>query len=162
VGNPIDWQLLSHAYGPAGDIPALLDRARTDRRPVHVPGSAWFDLWSALCHQGDAYTASYAAAPALVEIAQSRRHTPEQFDSLHLLGCIELARLEQRGPQVPEGLAAAYHAAMADAPTLVSEALSQPWPTEFRDALQACAAALRGDPATARALFDRDMAAEGE
>jgi len=162
VGNPIDWQTLSHVYGPAGDIPALLDRARTDMRPAHVPGSAWFDLWSALCHQGDTYTASYAAAPALVQIAQLRQHTPEQFDGLHLLGSIELARLEQRGPRVPDGLAAAYSAAMADAASLVSQALSQPWPTECRDALEACSAALRGDPVTARALFDRDLAPEGE
>jgi hypothetical protein len=28
----------------------------------------WFDLWSALCHQGDVYSASFAAVPHVVRI----------------------------------------------------------------------------------------------
>src|SRR6267154_82799 len=58
------WSSYTHAYGPAEDIPALLSRARDDSEPGNKPGTAWFDLWSALCHQGDTYTASYAAVPA--------------------------------------------------------------------------------------------------
>ncbi|MFF2348460.1 hypothetical protein ACFVVL_01645 [Kitasatospora sp. NPDC058115] len=55
-----DWSRLSHAYGPADDIPELLDRiasAPTDE--------LWGDLWSALCHQGSVYPASFAALPWL-------------------------------------------------------------------------------------------------
>ncbi|MFJ5985487.1 hypothetical protein [Lentzea sp. NPDC092896] len=57
-----DWSVLHHAYGTAEDIPALLDRAATDDQ------EAWSELWSALCHQGSSYTASYAALPHLAEI----------------------------------------------------------------------------------------------
>jgi hypothetical protein len=42
-----DWSRLSHAYGSAEDIPALLDQIASDPAPER-----WNDLWSALCHQG--------------------------------------------------------------------------------------------------------------
>ena len=58
-----DWSVLQHAYGTAEDIPALLDRAAADDQ------EAWSELWSALCHQGTSYTASYAALPRLAEMA---------------------------------------------------------------------------------------------
>ena len=58
-----DWSALHHAYGTAEDVPALLDRAAADDQ------EAWSELWSALCHQGTSYTASYAALPHLAEMA---------------------------------------------------------------------------------------------
>src|SRR5690349_6630978 len=61
-----DWSKLRDAYGPADDIPALLDRL--------VPaaeGAVWSDLWSRLCHQGTVYSASFAALPALARAARS-------------------------------------------------------------------------------------------
>jgi hypothetical protein len=57
-----DWSVLHHAYGTAEDIPALLDRAAANDQ------EAWSQLWSALCHQGSSYTASYAALPHLAEM----------------------------------------------------------------------------------------------
>lgn len=55
-----DWSELRHAYGPADDIPALLQRLDPN------PGAeVWGELWSRLCHQGTVYSASYAALPAL-------------------------------------------------------------------------------------------------
>ncbi|MFB7477129.1 hypothetical protein [Kitasatospora sp. NPDC056184] len=55
-----DWSRLTHAYGPADDIPDLLDRL------VSAPDDdLWSDLWSALCHQGTVYPASFAALPWL-------------------------------------------------------------------------------------------------
>jgi hypothetical protein len=50
------WADLTHAYGVASDIPELL-------RQLHsLPDSSgesepWFNLWSALAHQGDVYPA---------------------------------------------------------------------------------------------------------
>src|SRR5687768_1901307 len=60
---PLDssqWQNLTHAYGAASDTPGMLrgltplSRSIRDEEP-------WFGIWSALAHQGDVYTASYAA-----------------------------------------------------------------------------------------------------
>ncbi|WP_326737688.1 hypothetical protein [Streptomyces sp. NBC_01022] len=59
-----DWSRLSHAYGSAEDIPALLDRIASDPASEH-----WSDLWSALCHQGSVYSASFAALPWLADVA---------------------------------------------------------------------------------------------
>ncbi|MFJ9589270.1 hypothetical protein [Streptomyces acidicola] len=61
-----DWSRLSHAYGSAEDIPALLDRIASE------PSSElWNDLWSSLCHQGSVYSASFAALPWLAGTAGS-------------------------------------------------------------------------------------------
>jgi len=87
------WSSFTHAYGPAKDIPALLSRARDDTGQASKPGTAWFDLWSALCHQGDTYTASYAAVPHLVQLAPDQLKR-QRYDALYLTACIELARLE--------------------------------------------------------------------
>ncbi|MFF7456435.1 hypothetical protein [Kitasatospora sp. NPDC008115] len=59
-----DWSRLSHAYGPADDIPDLL--ARIGSAPT---AELWSDLWAALCHQGSVYPASFAALPWLAERA---------------------------------------------------------------------------------------------
>ncbi|MCI3273824.1 hypothetical protein [Streptomyces cylindrosporus] len=63
----IDWAELTHAYGSAEDIPGLfaqLGGPEDDR--------VWSDLWSALCHQGSVYEASWAAMPVLADIALGR------------------------------------------------------------------------------------------
>ncbi|WP_367325435.1 hypothetical protein [Streptomyces sp. HUAS ZL42] len=63
----IDWRELTHAYGSAEDIPGLFARlGGTDDDAV------WQDLWSALCHQGSVYDASWAALPVLADIALGR------------------------------------------------------------------------------------------
>ncbi|MFF0742877.1 hypothetical protein ACFYVL_21015 [Streptomyces sp. NPDC004111] len=61
-----NWSHLTHAYGSAADIPARLDALASE------PSSArWSDLWSALCHQGSVYPASFAALPWLAATAGS-------------------------------------------------------------------------------------------
>ena len=80
-----DWKSLSHAYGEASDIPALIARLSADcADPTHP---LWEKLWSRLCHQGTVYSASYAALPLLLERAQSL--APEKrIDPLVLMGAI--------------------------------------------------------------------------
>ena len=65
------WSELSHAYGGASDIPALLRQLAKSPRQQGTKEEPWFTLWSSLCHQGDAYSASYAAIPHIVEMAAS-------------------------------------------------------------------------------------------
>ena len=155
------WQRLTHAYGAAEDLPALLQRAQADLRPGHEDESAWFDLWSALCHQGDTYSASYAATPHLVAMAHDRRGTDAQFDPLFLVACIELARLEGRGPALPAPIEASYLSALAEARTLTTEALARHWDQDFREGLEAGVAVLSGKAAAARALLDAGLEDEG-
>jgi hypothetical protein len=150
------WATLSHAYGRAVDIPPLLASAGEDTRPGHQPGSTWFDLWSALCHQGDTYTASYAAVPHLVALAP-RDLGQKRYDPLLLAACIELARLEGRGPAIPPDLASAYREAIDRARSLAQTHVNSAWDVNSEAAIRASAAALGGDVAGARALLDADL-----
>ncbi len=150
------WSSYTHAYGPAEDIPALLSRARDDSGPGTKPGTAWFDLWSALCHQGDTYTASYAAVPHLVQFASD--HLKRQsYDPLFLTACIELARLEGRGPPIPPPLAGAYREAIHRARELAEASILSTWNADADEAIRASAAALSGDIVGARAILDADL-----
>lgn len=61
----MDWSQLKHGYGNAADVPALLAKLSPDPR-----ASVWEELWSRLCHQGTVYSASFAALPVLVDVAE--------------------------------------------------------------------------------------------
>ncbi len=63
-----DWSLVSTAYGPAVDVPELLERLHSPDAAQHSEAIA--DLWSGLCHQETVYTASAASVPYLVGIAR--------------------------------------------------------------------------------------------
>src|SRR5512134_567683 len=104
------WAELRHAYGSAANLPALLQQAAVDPRPGHHPNSAWFALWSALCHQGDAYTASLAAVPHLVAMIPGGLKQ-QQYDAVLLVASIEQARLEGRAPPLGTSEEAEYQAA---------------------------------------------------
>jgi hypothetical protein len=153
------WADLNHAYGPAGDIPDLLVRAAVEPRPGHHPESAWFALWSALCHEGDVYTASYAAVPHLVPLVAAQL-AARRYDALLLAASIELARFEGTGPALPGDLAEAYKAAVGRGRDLVAG--TQPWDADSQVAIEGSAAAFRGDAAAARAIFDADLEEEAD
>lgn len=62
--------LPGRSYGPAEDIPPLLESLYT--KPIGFEGTAtWEELWNALYHQGDITTAAYAALPHILEIASA-------------------------------------------------------------------------------------------
>jgi hypothetical protein len=86
--DAIDWGKLTHAYGPALDVPIDLRRlAGTDRKRR---GAALGQLWASLCHQGTIYDATAAAVPFLVKIA-AHPAFPERGDVLELLNEIALS-----------------------------------------------------------------------
>lgn len=152
------WRELHQASGTAKDIPGLLAHAPVERRPSQRPDTIWFELWSALCPRGNAYVASYAAVPHLVRIAKLPAFR-FRSDPLLLIASIELARLERRGPAIPEDLAADYASAVAEAKDLAQAAVAQAWDEDSWIVFAGSAAALRGDVARARAIFE-DRAAQ--
>jgi len=86
-----EWSRLRHAYGPAGDIPGLLEQLDPDP-DVEV----WEKLWSRLCHQGDVYSASVAALPALTT-AVAAWPAAARFPGLNLAAAIIAAADRSRG-----------------------------------------------------------------
>ena len=156
MATHVDWAALSHAYGSAVDIPSLLERALTDRRGGHIPESTWFELWSALCHQGDAYSASYAAVPFLIQIAQAPAYSA-QYDPLLLAASIEVARLEGRAPALAREEEGVYHSAMRRGGELAALALKQPLSLDSQEAFAGCVAAFAGDVAGANRHWGMEM-----
>ncbi|MGV4985009.1 hypothetical protein ACVB8X_37110 [Streptomyces sp. NRAIS4] len=79
-----DWGKLTHAYGPADDIPGLLRAMESEDADVREGAS--HDLFSALCHQGDVYDAS---APAVAHLARLALHGPgHRRELIWLIGAI--------------------------------------------------------------------------
>jgi hypothetical protein len=147
------WRQLQQSHGTGRDIPALLAHAPVERRPSDRPDTIWFELWSSLCPRGATYSAGYAAVPHLLRIAKLPAFR-FRYDPLLLIASIELARLERRGPLVPEDIETDYAAALAEARQLAEEAVTHAWDDESWTALRGSVAALRGDAAQARAIFD--------
>ncbi len=91
---PLDsprWSELRHAYGQASDAPEMI------RRVIREPSDeAWDALFGCLLHQGDVYTATYAAVPHLLEAATHRPHG-EQVRHWSFIAGVAVR-------QVPDGL----------------------------------------------------------
>ena len=147
------WSELTHAYGSAKNIPALLSAAEPLPQCSSSKDEPYFGLWSALCHQGDVYAASYAALPHLVEII---RTSPGRLvvTLVDLVGCIEMARLQGRGPAIPDDLSASYTAALARLPDLAVLLLSEPRGEDECRAILSALAAAQGHPRLAAAISE--------
>ncbi len=151
------WGQLSHAYGSASDIPALLSLLSNDHRDSGPESEPFNSLWSALCHQGDAYSASYAAVPYIVDAAL-RNPGGISFDFLLLPTAIEISRRSGRGHELPEELASRYLDAIARLPKIVGlldfSSLDETWAVTAAAAV----AVSSGQPKLADAI----LALEGE
>ncbi|MBP5934635.1 hypothetical protein F3K43_00060 [Streptomyces sp. LBUM 1476] len=89
--DDIQWHTLTHAYGTAEDVPALI-------RALYEGGEqaqeALGELYGTVYHQGSVYEAS---APAVPFLAHAARHAPAQRASLLML----LAALADHTPRTP-------------------------------------------------------------
>jgi hypothetical protein len=71
---PLDsprWKTLEHAYGAAGDVPDLIQAIEAEKMPNYCDGGTWFEVYSSLYHQYSTYSATYAALPHIVRIAET-------------------------------------------------------------------------------------------
>ena len=116
----------------------------------------WHSLWSALCHQSDVYTASYAAFPHIIDAAT--RCLPEnRIDYLILASAIEFCRHRPASPDVPAQLVDGYSSSIALAHRLVVDELELPHTElEYRHLL-ASLASFQGHARLAAAVADLDL-----
>lgn len=148
----IDWANLTDAYGAASDIPKLLIGLRTAPPPNDYRDEPWFSLWSALCHQGDVYSASLAAVPELIWVAADRE-VAAQAECLYLAALIELERHTDTAPGIPEDLLPAYEKAITDGARLATSALGHAPTEHVREILDISRAVLSGEFTLARRLL---------
>lgn len=153
------WSELKHAYGAASDIPELL--RRLDALPTaNGEEEPWFSLWSALAHQGDVYSASFAAVPHVVK-ALASAPSVAHFTYFQFPAWVEICRSKNSVP-VPEDLAAAYFEALAQLPSLVAAAASRPWDASFLSCALSAIAAAKNQPSVAEAVLELSPEAASE
>jgi hypothetical protein len=153
------WSELEHAYGPAADIPKMLQRLR-DLPAAAGDAEPWHSLWSALAHQGDIYSASFAAVPHVVAALESSPATAH-FTYLQFPAWVEICRAKNEIP-VPEDLAPAYFAALSRLPSLVAAASLREWDEDFLACALSAIAVAKNQPAVAEASLElsAEVAAE--
>jgi hypothetical protein len=153
---PLDspaWDQLRHAYGPASNIPDLLRQLTANPQPVKVDDGPWESLWSALCHQGDVYTASYAAVPHIVQIAFNAKGQTD-FSFFLLPACVEIARKRKRGPDIPQELECDYFAALHKLIECAARHAASHWDISMLLSVLAAIAAAKGQPGIAGLLTE--------
>ncbi|MGS0897147.1 hypothetical protein ACVBGC_32120 [Burkholderia stagnalis] len=153
------WAQLTHAYGSAADIPALL--AQLEGVPASANHSEpWFTLWSALAHQGDVYDASFAAVPYVVRALAS---APERADHSYFQfpAWVEICRAKTM-TRIPADLAPAYSSSLARLPSLVAAASGRACDAGFLACMLAAVAAANGQPAIAEATLEMTPEIAGE
>src|SRR5215510_12386600 len=85
--DDIPWKRLTHAYGPAEDVPDLLRRLRTAPAEMTGEQSPLWHLYGNVWHQGTVYEATAYAVPFLIELAASPL-VPDRLGILGLLAAI--------------------------------------------------------------------------
>lgn len=148
-----EWGRLTHAYGSAGDVPALLAALSELADPVGSTVDPWDGLWSRLCHQGDVYDASYAAVPHIVGASA---YSPVDFSFFLLPAAIEVAREKGRGPPVPLALEPAYMGAIRRLHGTLEWHLDDPWDSDFARAAFGAMAVAKGQHRLAEAVMELD------
>ncbi len=149
--NSPRWSTLQHAYGSASDIPELLQQLSglpagdNDDEP-------WFSIWSALAHQGDVYSASFAAVPHVVAALES---APLRASStyFHFPAWVEICR-QRNGIAIPSDLQPPYQEALAKLPSLVAAASAKEWDADLLACALAAIAAAKGHAVVAEANLE--------
>jgi hypothetical protein len=145
------WSELRHAYGAAGDTPALL-RELSSLPASDGDAEPWFSIWSSLAHQGDVYSASFAAVPHVVA-ALATAPSKADFSYFQFPAWVEVCRRQKLVP-IPVDLEPAYAAALARLPRLVAEAATEPWTPELLSCALAAIAAAKGSASVAEAVLE--------
>ena len=103
----IRWDELEHAYGKASDIPPLLEQLKSYPSCESYDEEPFYTLWSSLCHQGDIYSASYSAVPAIISLIEDAPNKVN-YNYFLLPVCIEIARLKGNGPELSKDIETSY------------------------------------------------------
>src|SRR4051794_22086638 len=83
--DAIDWSILTHAHGPAADVPELLRSLLSQDPDARLQALA--ELVEKIWHQGTVYPASAAAIPFLLEML-NQPDVPDPGHAVALVGCI--------------------------------------------------------------------------
>ena len=152
--NDPRWSQLAHAYGSAVDIPPLLRQLSSFPSSQSYKDDPWYSLWSSLCHQGDVYSASFAAVPHVI-IAAAADPKRASYSYFLLPASVEIARVKGSVP-IPEYLEMPYFRSLAIVPGIVAEAAGENWDEDFCSSALAAIAAAKGHFSIAEIIRELD------
>ncbi len=145
------WSELNHAYGSASDIPSLLRQLET-LPPSDGEKEPWYSIWSSLAHQGDVYSASFAAVPHIVRIL-AQDPAKADYSYFQFPAWVEVCRQKNLTP-IPSELEEFYFAALAQLPSLVAAAAKRDWDSNFLCCALSAVAAAKGFGSVAEAVLE--------
>ena len=146
------WAELKTAYGSAGDIPALLRSLEFFPEHKDNRDGPWFSLWSALAHQGDVYSASFAAVPHIVRILESDPRKAD-FQFFAFPASVEICR-QRKSVLIPADLEADYFDSLKRLPSIAATALADSRDETFIRAALSAIAAATGQVEMAEVILD--------
>ena len=132
-------------YPPYFDSSRRCLRSADDQEP-------WFSLWSALAHQNDVYSASFAAVPHVVQALATSPSTAN-FTYFQFPAVVEAWR-QQKGVAIPDDLRVDYFAALAALPSLVAQAAERKWNGDWVACAATSVAAAKGFGNVAEAVLE--------
>jgi hypothetical protein len=105
-----------------------------------------------LAHQGDVYSASFAAVPHVVAILATAPDRAD-FTFFQFPAWVEICR-QRNNVAIPQDLAAAYWEAIARLPQLVAAAANREWDESLLSCALAAVAASKGFASVAEAVLE--------
>ncbi|BCB91162.1 hypothetical protein Psuf_084750 [Phytohabitans suffuscus] len=118
--HDVDWARITHAYGPATDVPDLIeDLCATD--PDRREKARW-QLYGNIFHQGTRYEATAYAVPFLLEVLAD----PDGADKAELVLLLAAIAIGYDEYWLPDGLPIAEHRRSAEGGALVLAAAPHP------------------------------------
>ena len=149
------WREFRHAYGSADDMPELLRQLADFPPEIDSRTEPFYSLWSALCHQDDVYSASYAAIPHIVSCVD-RDPKASSLTYFTLPTAIEIGRARNRGPAISEELRPEYFSSLGRLAELAEAELKHEKDALRIRYLRGAIAAGRGDIDLAERIIDPD------
>jgi hypothetical protein len=133
----------------ASDVPHLLRQLET-MPPFNGEEEPWFSFWSSLAHQGDVYSASFAAVPHVVRILAQAPNQAD-FSYFQFPAWVEICR-QKKSVMIPQELEADYYSALNQLPSLVAAAADREWDEALLSSALSAIAAAKGNGKVAEAI----------
>lgn len=138
------WQNLEDAQGNAQSIALLLQDLQTAPPPEDFEQEPWYSLWNRLCNDNTVYTASYAAFPHIIEIANITAQ--DKKEHIILASSIEIYRHQANAPAIPKFLEKSYKKSLKKALKITKEYFLTIEDEETCQLILAAMAAFKGYP----------------
>jgi hypothetical protein len=146
------WAELRTAYGATVDVPKMLSELEAVPNSEDYRDEPWFSIWSALAHQGNVHSASFAAVPHVVRVLASAADRAGS-DYFHFPAWVEICR-QRTGEPIPEDLRDAYASALAQLPGLAAVAAARPWDEAMLQSVLTAIAVTKGSVEVAEAVLE--------